>query len=46
MNAKYARTLLDRTSVPYQTATAGEPLSTTAIAERALKFTVLVQCFK
>ena len=46
VNAKYARALLDRSGVPYQIATAGEPLSTPAIAERALKFTVLVQCFK
>ena len=46
VNAKYARALLDRSGVPYQTATADETLSTPAIAERALKFTVLVQCFK
>jgi uncharacterized protein len=46
VNAKYARALLDRSGVTYQTATAGETLSTPAIAERALKFTVLVQCFK
>ena len=46
VNAKYARALLDRSGVPYQIATAGEPLSTPAIAERALKFTVLVQCFR
>jgi S1-C subfamily serine protease len=46
VNAKYARALLDRSGVPYQTATAGEMLSTPAIAEQALKFTVLVQCFK
>jgi S1-C subfamily serine protease len=46
VNAKYARALLDRSGVPYQTASADETLSTPAIAERALKFTVLVQCFK
>ena len=46
VNAKYARALLDRSEVPYQTATARETLSTPAIAERALKFTVLVQCFR
>ena len=46
VNAKYARALLDRSDVPYQTATARETLSTPAIAERALKFTVLVQCFR
>ena len=46
VNAKYARALLDRSGVPYQTATARETLSTPAIAERALKFTVLVQCFR
>ena len=46
VNAKYARTLLDRSGVSYQTASADETLSITAIAERALKFTVLVQCFK
>jgi len=40
------RALLDRSGVPYQTATADEALSTPAIAERALKFTVLVQCFR
>jgi S1-C subfamily serine protease len=44
VNAKYARALLDRNGVPYQTATDDETLSTPAIAERALKFTVLVQC--
>jgi hypothetical protein len=46
VNARYARALLDRSGVSYQTATADETLSTPAIAERALKFTVLVQCFK
>jgi len=46
VNAKYARALLDRSGVSYQTATADQTLSTPAIAERALKFTVLVQCFK
>jgi S1-C subfamily serine protease len=46
VNAKYARALLDRNGVPYQTATDDETLSTPAIAERALKFTVLVQCFR
>jgi uncharacterized protein len=46
VNAKYARALLDRSGVSYQTASADETLSTTAIAERALKFTVIVQCFK
>ena len=46
VNAKYARALLDRSGVPYQTASTDETLSTTAIAERALKFTVLVQCYK
>ena len=46
VNAKYARALLDHSGVPYQTASADEALSTPAIAERALKFTVLVQCFR
>ena len=46
VNGQYARALLDRSGVPYQTATADETLSTPAIAERALKFTVLVQCFR
>jgi len=46
VNAKYVRALLDRSGVPYQTATAEETLSTPTIAERALKFTVVVQCFK
>ena len=46
VNGQYARALLDRSGVPYQTATADEALSTPAIAERALKFTVLVQCFR
>jgi S1-C subfamily serine protease len=46
VNAKYGRALLDRSGVPYQTASADETLSTTEIAERALKFTVLVQCYK
>ena len=35
VNAKYARALLDRSGVPYQTATADETLSTPAIAESA-----------
>jgi len=38
--------LLERSEVPYQTATTDETLSTPAIAERALKLTVLVQCFR
>jgi uncharacterized protein len=46
VNAQYARALLDRSGVPYQTAIAYETLSTPEIAERALKFTVLVQCFR
>jgi hypothetical protein len=46
VNAKYARALLDRNGVPCQTATDDETLSTPAISERALKFTVLVQCFR
>jgi hypothetical protein len=46
VNPKYARALLDRSGVLYQTATAKKTLSTPAIAERALTFTVLVQCFK
>ena len=46
VNAKYARALLDGNGVPYQTATDDETLSTPEIAERALKFTVLVQCFR
>ena len=46
VNAKYARALLDRSGVIYETATADETLSTSAIAERALKFTVMVQCFR
>ena len=46
VNAQYARALLDRSGVPYQTATADETLSTPVIAERVLKFTVLVQGFR
>jgi S1-C subfamily serine protease len=46
LNARYARALLDRIGVPYHTAASGEMLSIPAIAERALKFTVVVQCFK
>jgi hypothetical protein len=38
--------LVERGGVPYQTATTDETLSMPAIAERALKFTVLVQCFR
>jgi S1-C subfamily serine protease len=45
VNAKYARAFLDRNGVPYQTAD-DQMLSTPMIAERALKFTVLVQCFR
>jgi hypothetical protein len=40
------RELLERSGVPYQSATTDETLSTSAIAEWALKFTVLVQCFR
>jgi uncharacterized protein len=46
VNAKYARALLERSGESYQTAAAEETLSPPAIAERALKFTVLVQCFR
>ena len=47
VNAKDARALLDRAGVPYQTAADEDrTLSTPAIAERALNFTVLVQCFR
>jgi len=42
VNAEYARALLDRSGVPCQTATAGEAMSTPAIAARVLKFTVSV----
>jgi hypothetical protein len=45
-NGKYAQELFERSGVPHQTATTDETLSTPAIAERALKFTVLVQCFR
>ena len=46
VNGKYAQELLERSEVPYQTATTDVTLSTAAIAERALKLTVLVQCFR
>jgi S1-C subfamily serine protease len=46
VNAKYARALLDRSGVPYQTAEEGATLSIPVIAEQALKFTVLVECFR
>ena len=46
VNGKYAQELVERSEVPYQTATTDETLSTPAIAERALKLTVLVQCFR
>ena len=46
IDAKYARPFLDRSGVVYDTATPGDPLSTPALAERGVKFTVMVQCFK
>jgi hypothetical protein len=46
VNAKYARALLERSGESYQTIATEETLSPPAIAERALKFTVLVQCFR
>ena len=46
VNAKYARAVLDRSGIDYEITTAAETLSTPAIAERALKFTVMVQCFR
>jgi TPR repeat protein len=46
VNAELARTLLDRAGIKYETLTANQTLSTPAIAERAFKFTVIVDCIK
>jgi hypothetical protein len=46
VNAELARALLDKNGVKYETQDATEPLSTQAVAERALKFTVMVECYR
>ena len=44
VHVELARALLDKNAVKYETTAASETLSTPAIAEQALKYTVLVQC--
>jgi S1-C subfamily serine protease len=46
VNAELARALLDKNSIKYDTVTAAEALPMPTIAERALKYTVLVQCYR
>ena len=46
VNAELARALLDKNGVKYETKEPGEPLSTPAVAERALKFTVMIECYR
>jgi len=45
IDAKYVRPFLDRSGVVYETAKTEDLLSMPAIAERGLKFAVMVQCF-
>ena len=45
VNAELTRSLLDKNGVKYETAPGGEPLPVPTVAERALKFTVMVQCY-
>lgn len=44
VHGEEARALLDKNGIKYDTEAAGEALATPAVAARALKFTVLVQC--
>jgi S1-C subfamily serine protease len=46
VNTDLVRALLDKHGIKYDTTEASEPLATPAIAERALKYTVLVQCYR
>ena len=46
INTNVLRSFLDANSVEYDTATSDKALATTAIAERAKGFTVLVECWK
>jgi hypothetical protein len=46
VNAEQARELLDKNNVKYEKTPDGDALTTTSAAERAMKFTVMVQCFK
>jgi S1-C subfamily serine protease len=47
VNVALARALLDKNGVTYEEASpASEPLSTPAIAERALKYTVMIECYR
>lgn len=46
INTNVLRSFLDANSVEYDTATSDKALATTAIAERAKGFTVLLECWK
>jgi TPR repeat protein len=46
VHANVLRTFLDANSVDYDSASSEKPLATTAIAEKARGFTVLVECWK
>jgi S1-C subfamily serine protease len=46
VNAELARALLDKNGIKYETQEATEPLSTQVVAERALKFTLMVECYR
>jgi hypothetical protein len=46
VNAELARALLDKHGIKYDSTEASEPLATPALAERALKYTALVQCYR
>jgi len=46
VNADLARALLDKNGVKYEAKEAGEPLATPLVAEHALKFTVMIECYR
>jgi hypothetical protein len=46
VNAEQARALLDKNSVKYEMKAAGDPVPTPTVAERALKFTVMIECYR
>jgi len=46
INVNVLRSFLDANSVEYATASSGKPIASTAVAEKAKGFTVLVECWK
>src|SRR5438105_4267533 len=43
---RVAAQVIAKNGVKYETKEPGEPLSTPAVAERALKFTVMIECYR